>query len=199
MRRIAVTGLNGSENLLVAKTLAIMCGYDLSLSPSFSQTAIRYGMDMDMESCQWPDSYVYCLGAFTERIIVEQKYGERFVSDGSVLKELVWLKCRYPHMELIYEQSMIRCLERVFTVYAAKNYDVVFYADVLSEADIAGTCLRRLFETYHIPCQAIDFSNRESALQVMTDRLQVAPKMSATNSLSMALRELYSKENRQRV
>jgi hypothetical protein len=190
MRRIAVAGLNSSENLLVAKTLAIMCGYDLSLSPSFSQTAIRYGLGIDMESCQWPDSYVYCLGAFTERIIVEQKYGERFVSDGSVLKELVWLKCRYPHTELIYEQSMIHSLERVFGVYAAKNYDVVFYADVLSETDAAGSCLRCLFETYHIPGRAIDFSNRESALQVMADRLQVAPKMSAAYSLSKALREL---------
>ncbi|MDR1336329.1 MAG: hypothetical protein LBK22_05830 [Tannerella sp.] len=190
MRRIAIAGLNGSENMLVAKTLAIMCGYELSLSPSFSQTAIRYGLGTDKESCQWPDSYVYCLGAFTERIIVEQRYGGRFVSDGSVLKELVWLKCRYPHVELIYEQSMIRSLERVLAVYAAKNYDVIFHAEPLPGTDVAGTCLRRLFETYQIPCRAIDFSNRENALQVMADRLQAAPKMSVACSLSKALREL---------
>jgi hypothetical protein len=190
MNRIAVTGLSGRENLFVAKTLAIMCGYDLSINPSFSQTAIRYGLNMDMEACQWPDSWVYCLGAFTERIIIEQKYGEKFVSDGSVLKELVWLKCRYPHVELIYEQSMIRSLERVIAVYAAKNYDVVFHADLLSETDIAGACLRQLFETYRIPCRAIDFSDRESALQTMADWLQVTLKMSAAHSLSKASREL---------
>jgi hypothetical protein len=190
MKRIAIAGLNSSDNLLVAKTLAIMCGYDLNLSPSFSQTAIKYGLEMDMESCQWPGSYVYCLGAFTERIIVEQKYREKFISDGSVLKELVWLKCRYPHVELIYEQSMIRSLERVLAVYAAKNYDVVFHAELLSETDVSGICLRHLFETYHIPCRAIDFSNKENALQVMVEWLQITPKMSAAHSLSKASREL---------
>jgi hypothetical protein len=190
MKRIAVTGLSGSENLLVAKTLAIMCGYDLCISPSFSQTAIRYGLSMDMEACQWPDSWVYCLGAFTERIIVEQKYGENFVSDGSVLKELIWIKCRYPHVEPIYEQAMIHSLERVIAVYAAKNYDVVFHAKLLSETDFAGACLSRLFETYRIPCRAIDFSDRESALNAMTDCLQVTLKMSAAHSLSKASREL---------
>ncbi|MDR2763955.1 MAG: hypothetical protein LBB90_02885 [Tannerella sp.] len=192
MKRIAIAGLNGGENILAAKALATMCGYDLSISPSFSLTAIRYGLSMDMKVCQWPDSWVYCLGAFTERIVTEQRYGEKFVSDGSVLKELVWLKCRYPRVEPIYEQAMIHSLERVVAVYAAKNYDIIFHAEVLSETDTAGVCLRRLCETYHIPCRAIDFSDRENALQVVADCLQVTPKMSAAHSLSKALRELSS-------
>ncbi|MDR0757050.1 MAG: hypothetical protein LBF85_04295 [Tannerella sp.] len=122
---------------------------------------------------------------------MEQKYGEKFVSDGSVLQELVWLKCRSLHVELIYEQSMIHSLERVFAVYAAKNYDVIFHAELLSETDVAGTCLRQLFEEYRIPGRCIDFSDREHALQAMADRMQVTPKMSAVHSLSKAYRELY--------
>ncbi|MDR3262036.1 MAG: hypothetical protein LBT78_09415 [Tannerella sp.] len=113
----------------------------------------------------------------------------RIVSDGSVLKELVWLKSRYPHVELIYEQSMIRSLERVFVEYAMRNYDVVFDLSALSEAGTAGACLRQLFETYHLPYQSVAPSNRENALQTMAEHL-ITPVMPASYSLAKAARDL---------
>jgi hypothetical protein len=190
MKRIAVTGSDGREEVLVAKALSIMCGYDLCVSPSFSQTAFKYGMSLDMEACHWPDSYVYCLDAFTERVIVEQRYGETFVSDGSVFKELVWLKCRFPRMELIYEQSMIRSLERVVTAYAAKNYDEIFYLSGRQEASVRGDCLLRLLATCHIPFRQIHSPDRETILQTMAERLDISPVMPVDFSLSKAMRDL---------
>jgi hypothetical protein len=190
MKRIAITGSDSCEVTTVAKALSIMCGYDLCISPAFSQTSIKYGMSMDIEACQWPDSYVYCLDAFTERIIVEQQYGENFVSDGSVLKETVWLKCRYPHVEPIYEQSMIRSLERVVAAYTAKNYDEIFYLPGGEGTGATGNCLLQLFESYGIPYRPIHLPDRESALESMMEYLDVPPVMSASFSLSKALRDL---------
>jgi hypothetical protein len=190
MKRIAVTGSGSRKDMLAAKALSIMGGYDLCISPSFSQTAIKYGLSMDMEACQWPDSYVYCLDVFTERIIVEQQYGEKFVSDGSVLKELVWLKTRSPRIEPIYEQSMIRSLERVVMAYAAKNYDEIFYLSGWQETSVVGECLRRLLEIYRIPCRKIHSPNEENALQAMAEHLQLSLVMSVSFSLSKARREL---------
>jgi hypothetical protein len=194
MKRIAITGPDSSEGLLVAKALSIMCGYDLSISPSFSHVAFKYGLNTDIEACQWPDSYLYCLEAFTERIIVKQQYGDRMVSDGSVLSELVWLKCRYPHVDLICEQSMIRTLERVFASYAAKNYGVIFHLSALSGTGVEKDCLRALFETYHIPCRTVASPDRESALQEMAAHLQITPVMNASCSLARAERELNFKQ-----
>jgi hypothetical protein len=190
MKRIAVTGSGSREATLVAKALSIMCGYDLCVSPSFSQTAVKYGMSIDIEACQWPDSYVYCLDVFTERIIVEQQYGENFVSDGSVLEELVWLKCRYPHLELIYEQSMIRSLERVVVAYAAKNYDVIFHLSGRQKSSITGDCLQQLFDIYDIPYKPIHSPDCETDLEAMVEYLGISPVMSASFSLSKATRDL---------
>ncbi|MDR1523900.1 MAG: hypothetical protein LBS79_01405 [Tannerella sp.] len=190
MKRIAVTGSGSREDTLVAKALSIMCGYDLCISPPFSQTAIKYGMSMDIEMCQWPDSYVYCLDVFTERIIVEQQYGGNFVSDGSVFKELVWLKCRYPHLELIYEQSMIHSLERVVVAYSAKNYDIIFHLSGRQKSSITGDCLPQLLDMYGIPYKPIHSPDSETDLKAMVEYLGISPVMSASFSLSKATREL---------
>jgi hypothetical protein len=189
--RIAITDSGRGESLPVAKALAIMCEYDLSVSPPYPQMAMKYGLDLDRETCQWPDSYVYCLGAFTSRLIVEQRYAEKFVSDGSVLKELVWLKCRFPYMEPVYEQSMIHSLERILAEYASRHYDVIFHLSELSGTEeAAGACMRRLLEAYRIPFQFTGFSDMEDALRDMTEHLEIKPRMSAFYALSKALREL---------
>jgi hypothetical protein len=191
INRIAIINPGRDESLPVAKALAAMCGYDLSISPSFHQMAIKYRLSLDIEACQWPDSYVYCLGAFTERLIVEQRYAEKFVSDGSVFKELVWLKCRYPYVEPVYEQSMIRSLERILVEYAAKNYDVIFLLSTPSETEnAAGACIHQLLESYCLPFRLIDFSDREHALQTMAEHLKVNIRISASCALSKAMREL---------
>jgi hypothetical protein len=190
IKRIAVTGSGSSEDILAAKALSIMCGYDLCISPPFSQTAIKYGMSMNIEACQWPDSYVYCLDAFMERIITEHQHVEKFVSDGSVLKEVVWLKCRFPHIEPIYEHSMIRNLERVVAEYAAKNYDEIFYLPGRQGTGGTGDYLRQLLEAYGILYKPICSPERETALRLMQEHSGISPVMSASFSLSKATRDL---------
>jgi hypothetical protein len=145
---------------------------------------------MDIEVCQWPDSYVYCLDVFTERIIVEHRYGENFVSDGGVFKELIWLKCRFPHVELIYEQSMIRSLERVVMAYAAKNYDEVYFLSGMQGDNTKGDCQQKLLETGGLPYHFIDSPDRETALESMVAHAGLSPVMSASFSLSKAMRTL---------
>jgi hypothetical protein len=189
MKRITVTGSDNSEHALVTKALSIMYGYDLCMSPSYSQLAGKYGLSMDIEACQWPDSYVYCLGAFTERAIVEQQYSEKFVSDGSVLKEIVWLRGRYSHIELVYEHAMIHSLERVLVEYVSRKYDAVFHLPSLSGTDTDDVCFRRLFAENHIACRFINAPDAPDALRMMADQLEIKPVMPATFALSKAMRE----------
>ncbi|MDR1379956.1 MAG: hypothetical protein LBJ47_00580 [Tannerella sp.] len=189
MNRIAVTGLENRGNLLVTKALSIMFGYDLCVSPSYSQIAGRYGLSADIEACQWPDSYVYCMGALMERVITEQRYGENFVSDGSVLKEAAWLKRRYPQVELIYEQSMIHSLERIIAEYASKKYDYIFHLSVPDGTETPeASCIRQMFEAYRIKHIPVISSGNVDALQIMAEHLDVKPELPAAVALTKAAR-----------
>jgi hypothetical protein len=189
MKRIAITGLENRENLLVAKALSIMCGYDLCISPSYLQIAGKYKLSVDIEACQWPDSYIYCLGALTERIITEQQYGENFVSDGSVLKETAWLKCRYSQIELIYEQTMIHSLERIITEYASKKYDSIFHLSIPDETETPeASCIHQMFGIYQIKYIPVSSSDKVDALQIMAEYLEVKPVLPAAVALTKAAR-----------
>ncbi|GHU62205.1 hypothetical protein FACS1894123_02760 [Bacteroidia bacterium] len=83
MKRIALTGSPNRERTILANALSILAGFDRTLCPPYSQIAKKYDLSLDRSHCQWPDSYVYCLGAFTERVIVEQQYADHFVSERS--------------------------------------------------------------------------------------------------------------------
>jgi hypothetical protein len=189
MKRIAITGLENRENLLLTKALSIMCRYDLCISPSYLQVAGKYKLSMDIEACQWPDSYIYCLGAFTERITTEQQYGDNFVSDGSVLKETAWLKRRYPQIELIYEQTIIHSLERIVTEYASKKYDYIFHISIPDEAETPeASCIRQMFGTCQIKHIPVNLSDKLGALQMMAEYLEIKPEFQAKFALAKATR-----------
>jgi hypothetical protein len=76
MNRIATIGLNNSDNFLLSKALSIMTGYDLIVGRSYSIFAHRYNLKADINLCQWPESFIYCMDAFAERLITEQRYGK---------------------------------------------------------------------------------------------------------------------------
>jgi hypothetical protein len=189
MKRIALTGSCNQERTILTNSLAIMTGFDLVLCPPYSQLVIKYGLGTECSAYQWPDSYIYCLGAFIERIIVEQHHADRFVSDGGVLKELAWIKGRHPQVELIYEQSMIYSLERIITEYAQNGYDSIFHLQPVSEPNTIELYLKGLFEQYHILHQIIDPANKENALQQMMDFLEIKPVLSAEYALLTAERQ----------
>ncbi|MDR1202901.1 MAG: hypothetical protein LBL58_14905 [Tannerellaceae bacterium] len=199
MNRIATTGLSNLDNLLLSKTLSIMTGYDLIVGQSYSLFAHRYDLKADINLCQWSESFIYCMGAFTERLIVEQRYGENFVSQGSVLKELVWFMSRFNQIDFIYGVSIIKSIEKVIVNYAAKYYDVIFvYSDTANtendeSEENAGTSLKgtiNLLEANNLQYQIIDASDKESALSAMVNFLGMSPILSADKALTKAQREL---------
>ncbi|MDR0748597.1 MAG: hypothetical protein LBF62_03365 [Tannerellaceae bacterium] len=176
-----------------------MTGYDLIVGQSYSLFAHRYDLKPDINLCQWPESFIYCMGAFTERLIAEQRYGENFVSQGSVLKELLWLMPRSNQTDFIHEASIIKSMEKVIVNYAAKYYDVIFvYSDTANtkngkSEENAGTSLKdsiNLLEANNLLYQIIDASDKESALSAMVNVLGVSPILSAGKALTKAQREL---------
>jgi len=183
MNFIAITGSNFSKRSNFAKAFSAMTGIDMIASVPYLSIASKYKLDTEISKCEWPDSYAYCLGAFTQRIIVEQKYEESYISDGSVFNELCWLKCRYPHMDLIYERSMIRCLENVIVDYALNEYDFIFHITSNDPSDLVDQCLRQLYLHRNIKHHVIDATNGEEALNQMLDHLQIKPLLSAKYSL----------------
>ncbi|MDR3141885.1 MAG: hypothetical protein LBU37_09210, partial [Tannerellaceae bacterium] len=60
MNRIATTGLNNSDNLLLSKMLSITTGYDLIVGQSYSPVAHQYGLKADINLCQWPEGKFPC-------------------------------------------------------------------------------------------------------------------------------------------
>lgn len=183
MNSIAINGSNISSRSYLAKALSAMTGIEMIVSTPYSGIASIYHLDHDISKCQWPDSFVYCLGAFTQRIIIEQKFDESYISDGGVFNELCWLKCRYPDIELIYERSMIQSLENVVVDYALTHYDFIFHIDSNDPSDTINQCLKQMYHQRSMKHHVIDATNKEDALNEMTGHLQVKPILSAKYSL----------------
>jgi len=186
MNCIAITGSNLSCRSYLAKAFSAMTGIELIARTPYSSIAYMYELDHEISKCQWPDSYVYCLGAFTQRIIVEQKFEDSYISDGGVFNELCWLKCRYPHIELIYERSMIQCLEKIIMDYALKKYNFIFHIDSNDHSDSIDQCLRQMYLHHNIKHNVIDATNKEDALNKMLSYLHIKPLLSAKYSLLKA-------------
>ena len=188
MKRIAITGFpeRGTTELTLA--LAAMTGFDVAARPPYPLLASGYRLDPESEKCQWPDSFVYCLAAFTERMMVEQQYTDRFVSDGSVLHELAWIKCRYPRCEPIYEQSMIRSLEQVAAKYTSAQYDAVFHIAATGAPSRPDHYIRQISAQYAIRYQPLDSgADKEAMLGQMVECLAVKPVLSAKHALAKSI------------
>ena len=183
MKRIAITGSKQSGRTILANALSAMTGFDLIICPPYSSIASKYKLDIDISKCQWPDSFEYCLGAFTQRIMIEQKFNDEYISDGGVFSEISWLMCRYPHIELIYERSMIQCLENIIVDYASNEYDYIFHIDSGYPSDAIDQCLKRIYLHHHIKHQIIAATNSENALNSILDCLDVKQLLSAKYAL----------------
>jgi len=164
MKRIAITGFFNKRRTILGNALSAMTKFDYIAGPSFSTVAAKYKMDYDKEKCQWPDSFIYCLDAFTQRIIAEKNLEDFYITDGGVFNEICWLKCRYPHNELIYERSMIVSLEKVVTDYASKEYDFIFHIETGDPSNVSDQCLKQIYKNYDLKHHIIDTPNDEDAL-----------------------------------
>jgi len=183
MNCIAINGSNLSRRTHLAKALSAMTGMEIIASTPYYSIASKYKLHHEISKCQWPDSYIYCLGAFTQRIIAEQKFEDSYISDGGVFNELCWLKCRYPHIELIYERSMIQCLENIIIDYALNKYDFIFHIDSNESSDPIDLCLKQIYLNCNIKHHIFNTTNEEDALNQMINLLQVKPLLSAKYSL----------------
>ena len=183
MKRIAITGSPERGTTELTHALAAMTGFDVAARPPYPLLASGYRLDDESEKCQWPDSFVYCLAAFTERMMAEQQYAGRFVSDGGVLHELAWLKCRHPRCEPVYEQSMIRSLERVVGKYASAQYDSVFHIAAAGATNRFDQYIRRISVQYAIRYQPLDSgADRVTMLEQMAGCLAAKPVLSAKHA-----------------
>ena len=178
MKRIAITGSNRSGRSNLAQAFSAISGIGIITDTPYSLIAAKYGIDRDIEKCQWPDSFLYCLGAFTQRMMIEQKYVESYISDGGVFQEISWLKCRFPHIDPIYERSMIRCLEKIISDYASNEYDFIFHIDSNDASDAIDHCLKQHYRHSRINHYLIDGSDKKEALNQMLDYLQIKSALS---------------------
>jgi len=183
MKRIAIHGSLQSGRSFLTQALAAMTGLDFIIQLPYSTVAYKYNLDSDIEKCHWPDSFVYCLGAFTQRILAEKRLDDLFISDGGVFNELSWIKCRFPHIDLIYERSMITSFEKVVVDYTLKEYDLILHVDSNSASDAIDQCLKQLYLNHRINHQLIDGSNPEEALNKMAECIQAKPVLSAKHAL----------------
>ena len=183
MKRIAINDSKLERSSFLSKAFSAMTGFDYISHTPYSIIAYKYKLNMDISNCQWPDSFVYCLGAFTRRIMDEQKMDDLFISDGGVFYELSWIKCRFTHIELIYERSMIESFEKVVMNYASNEYDYIFHINSNDPSDVTDQCLKQLYNHHQIKHHIIDGTNEEKALEQMLEHLQVKPKISAKFSL----------------
>ena len=183
MKRIAINGSQSGRRSFLAKAFAAMTGFDFIVNTPYSIIAYQYKLNMDISRCQWPDSFIYCLGAFKQRIVDEQSMDDLYISDGGVFNELSWIKCRFSHIELIYERSMIDSFEKVVMNYASNEYDNIFHINSNDPADVIDQCLKQLYNKHQIKHQIIDGAVGEKALHQMLAYLQVKPVLSAKYAL----------------
>ena len=159
-----------------------MSGLHFIESVPYSIIAYQYKLVIDKSKMSWSDSFTYCLGAFTRKIMIEQGLDNLFISNGGVFSEISWLKCRYSD-EFNNEMSMIESLEKVVMNYASKEYDYIFHIASKDPSDVIDQCLRHLYDYYNLQHNMIDDSNDEEALNQMQEHLQMNPVLSAKYAL----------------
>jgi len=182
MNRIAITGTSNERRTILAKALSAMTGFDCILQIPYTIIAAKYKMAIEITECQWPDSFVYCMEEFTQRVISEKNLKDNFISDG-VFDEICWLKCRYPHVELIYERPMIISFEKVAANYANAQYDYIFHIDSSDDSNITEKCLKQIYHQYNINHNIINNQNDEEVLNQIIACLRVNPLLSAKYAL----------------
>ena len=164
MNRLAINGSDLSMRNYLTKALSKITGIEMIPIPSYSSIASRYQFEPDEEMCVWSHSYAYCLGAFTQRIIEEQKRTDSYISEAGVFNELCWIQFRDVRIESIYQSPVVSWLEKIAFDYAMNHYDLIFHIDSNDPADLINRYLKRKYEIYKINCQIITATTVEDGL-----------------------------------
>ena len=183
MKRIAINGSSTCRCSLLSRAFSAMTGLDYIERVPYSIIAYKYKLVLDKSECKWTDSFTFSLEAFTRKIMIEQKFDDKFISNGGVFNEISWMKCRYSHIDRIHERTMIESLEKVVMNYASKEYDCIFHITSIEPSDAIDQCLRDLYDRYKLNYFIIDELNDEEALCQMLEHLQMKPVLSAKYAL----------------
>ena len=171
MKRIAINGSQPGRRSNLTKALSAMTGMDMVLNTPYQTIASQYQMAPDMSECIWPEAYIYCLEAFTRKIMFEQKYGDGFISDGGVFEEICWIKHLDSCIGSIYEMTVISSFEKVMMNYALNAYDYIFHIESGEPLDAINRVLKQLYRQHALKHHIIDESNDEKALHQMIAHL----------------------------
>ncbi|MDR2057969.1 MAG: hypothetical protein LBP83_06775 [Dysgonamonadaceae bacterium] len=195
MKKIAITGVNKQDRIVLTHALSYLTGYDIVRQTAYPIQAIKYGWNNELEKCNWQELFLYVLASFTERIETEQQC-EQYISNGSVFNELADMEAivdlsACSKREKKEQKFMIAGMEQIITEYAVKEYDCVIH---ISNNQQDGNALSANIDINLVKltenCEKVYLINRESAVTDILEKIITNPKVSPQSALERAKQEI---------
>jgi hypothetical protein len=194
MKKIAVTGVNNRDRLVLTQALSYITGYNTAGKTDYAVQAIRYGLNKELKECKWPELFVYLLSSFSERIVIEQHY-DQYISNGGVLYELAMAKTilhsqTADRRNLKEQAAMLAGTEKIITEYAKRQYDgLVYIENSLGKEDNLSNEFDSCMKSLIMEHEAVYQVRRDSILADMLENISSEMKITAIVSSHTALKK----------
>ncbi|MDR2691590.1 MAG: hypothetical protein LBB73_04730 [Dysgonamonadaceae bacterium] len=195
MNKIAITGVNKQDRMILTQALSYLTGYDIVRQTTYSIQAIKYGWNNELINCNRQELFLYAIASFTERIKTEQQC-KQYISNGSVFNELADMEAIVDlfvcgKREKKEQQFMIAGMKRIITEYAVKEYDCTIHirndqkSNNISLINIDNK-LEELIEN----CEKVYRINKESVVTDILGKIILNPKVSPQSALERAKQDV---------
>ena len=172
-RKIAITGLSGCDNTLLALALSNLTDIPYIRNKTMYEW-FRLCKVANSDNLKWKDLLMIASFSFFERVATESHY-DKFISDGMPFSELIWLKSHFekhhPNKKNDDCNRIAENLEKTIAFYSAQQYDIIIHA--YTESDIYINDLHTLlYKKYNIPWKEYNAENLEEVIRKIVNDFQ---------------------------
>lgn len=142
MNNILISGAPGTGKSIISTALSYMIGFPIVRNRPSSEVVYELNLNSDISSHSFKELFTIGFSNFVDRLQLEYRYPEGFISDGSIINDIVTMKLYLntqasqtnpffnwiPNKTYIKEcNKMIHSLERIAREYARYQYGTVVH------------------------------------------------------------------------
>lgn len=192
--RISISGMPRSARTLIANALSQLTGLPFIQGRTMYERQKMFDLCTD-NGLSWKDVFFISSSSLIERIEMEGKVA-KFVSDGAVFTELMYLKFtenfnkEKPRSE---KDRILMSLENVCFNHAVRHYDLVVHIEAPTQFKALGETefFKNVFDIRKVPYLIYTSDPAEKTLEGIISYLNIPTKMTVDNALYIAKNNLY--------
>lgn len=210
MNKILISGAPGTGKSVVSTTLSYMVGLPIVRSRPSSEIIYELNLSKDTTKHTFKDLFSITFSSFIDRIQLGNRYQQGFISDGSIINNLISMKLflmeqskvkpgfRWvSHKKYLNEcNRMIVSLERMALEYSQKHYNIVIHLFKDNAIDqkynaMYNQELRRFYHLAGFETQDYEDQNFEDVVDRIIRDKNLKTSLSASTALFKAYDEMH--------